>query len=91
MTTGDWKPKPGDRVVRHPRQEQIKPTHITITSRRTRSRALATPLVLIYTFMSFILIGTILLTMPFSREGGGFTNLMDALFTATSAVTVTAK
>ena len=89
MQRGVWQPRPGDRVVRHPREEQMSPVRLTISSRRARSPALATPLVLIYTFIGLIAVGTILLLMPFSHEGGGFTPVMDALFTATSAVTVT--
>ncbi|MGE5396509.1 MAG: TrkH family potassium uptake protein, partial [Chitinophagales bacterium] len=40
-------------------------------------------------FASVIIIGAILLTMPFCVRSGGFNNLVDALFTATSAVCVT--
>jgi trk system potassium uptake protein TrkH len=45
--------------------------------------------VLIYAFIALILLGTIFLLMPFSRVGGGFAPFTTALFTATSAVTVT--
>jgi trk system potassium uptake protein TrkH len=89
MDRGVWKPRPGDRVVRHPRQEQMSPVRLTIRTPRARSPALATPLVLLYTFIGLIAVGTLLLLMPFSHEGGGFTPVVDALFTATSAVTVT--
>ena len=40
-------------------------------------------------FISIILIGSILLAMPFSSANGQFTNYLDALFTATSATCVT--
>lgn len=50
-------------------------------------RRLSPPQILVLGFLSFILIGTILLMLPFSsREGCAF---IDALFTATSAVCVT--
>ncbi len=40
-------------------------------------------------FMAAIAIGTLLLSMPISRAEGGFGRGLEALFTATSAVTVT--
>jgi trk system potassium uptake protein TrkH len=40
-------------------------------------------------FTSFILFGTVLLTLPISADGPGRISLEDALFTSTSAVTVT--
>ena len=42
-----WTPKPGDRVVRHPRREEMGPVHLTVTARKVPSRALASPLILI--------------------------------------------
>ncbi len=89
MQGGSWQPKPGDRVVRHPREDQISPVHFEITTPRTQSRTLGSPIVLLYSFIGFILVGTLLLLMPFTHRGGGFTPFVDALFTATSAVTVT--
>jgi len=82
-------PKPGDRVVRHPRREEIGPVHLTVTARKVPSRALASPLLLIYAFATLIALGTMLLLLPFAHNGGGFTPFMVALFTATSAVTAT--
>lgn len=84
-----WRPKPGDRVVRTPREELIGPVHYTVTARRVQSRALASPLVLAYVFAGLIALGTALLMLPFTHVGGGFTPFLDALFTATSATTVT--
>ena len=84
-----WKPKPGDRVVRHPRQDEMSPVSLTVTSRKGPSRALASPLILIYVFAALIAIGTALLLLPVAHEGSGFTPFIDALFTAASAVTVT--
>ncbi len=40
-------------------------------------------------FLVVILVGTVLLMMPFSSRNGQFTKFTDALFTATSATTVT--
>ncbi len=40
-------------------------------------------------FVAIILLGAVLLSMPFSSANGGYTNFIDALFTSTSAVCVT--
>ena len=42
-----------------------------------------------YAFAGLIAAGTLLLLAPFAHHGGGSTPFMEALFTATSAVTVT--
>ena len=67
----------------------MSPVSLTVTTRKGPSRALASPLILIYAFAGLITVGTTLLLLPFAHEGGGFTPFMDAFFTATSAVTVT--
>lgn len=82
-------PKPEDAVVRNPNDLEISPVHLTVTSRRKQSRALASPFILLYAFASLVLVGTLLLMLPVSSHGEGFTPIMDAFFTATSAVTVT--
>ena len=84
-----WRPKPGDRVIRHPRQEEMSPVSLTVTTRKVPSRALASPLMIIYAFAGLVTIGTMLLLLPFAHEGDGITPFMDAFFTAMSAVTVT--
>lgn len=45
--------------------------------------------VIIFGFLAVILLGTILLMMPFSSQSGEFTSFLDCLFTATSATCVT--
>jgi trk system potassium uptake protein TrkH len=57
-----------------------------ITTRRTRDFSLTA---LIYGFAAIIAVGTVLLILPMSSSSGRFTNPIDALFTATSAVCVT--
>ena len=84
-----WRPKPGDRVVRHPRQEEIGPVRLTVTARKAQPRAFASPLILIYAFAGLITLGTLLLLLPASSQGRGAAPFVDTLFTATSAVTVT--
>ena len=44
---------------------------------------------IIFGFLAIILVGTLLLIMPFSSSEGGFTDPVTALFTATSATCVT--
>ena len=75
--------------MRHPRQDEIQPVRLTVTTRRVPSRFVASPLIIVYAFIVLIAVGTILLMMPFANTVGGFTPLLDALFTSTSAVTVT--
>ena len=84
-----WSPKPADRVIRHPREEDIQPVRLTVTARRVPSKFAATPLLMVYTFLGFITIGTLLLLPPFTHHGPGFTPIMTAVFTSTSAITVT--
>ena len=67
----------------------MRPVHLTLPTRRAQSRALASPLILLYAFFGLIGVGTLLLLPPFTHHGEGFTPVMDALFTATSAATVT--
>ena len=45
--------------------------------------------VIIFGFLTIILVGTLLLVMPFSSSSGEITNPLTALFTATSATCVT--
>ena len=84
-----WEPNKGDRVVRHPREEELQTVRISSTNRRSQPKIFASPLMLLYIFLGLIIIGTILLLMPFSTTSEDFTPLIDALFTATSAATVT--
>lgn len=83
------KPASSDGVASPPRQAEARPVHLTVTVRRAPSRALASPSVLIYTFAGLIAIGAMLLLLPFTHHGGGYTPFMVALFTATSAATDT--
>lgn len=84
-----WAPKPGDRVVRHPRRVELSPVTVVVDTRKAQNRALGSPMIVIYVFIGLIIGGTVLLSMPFTQYGDGFTPFIDALFTATSAVTVT--
>ena len=72
--------------------ERMLPVRIQIPTRRAtrrlRSHLTRPSLVLIWTFGLLIGVGTALLSMPFSHHGDGLL-FVDALFTATSAATVT--
>jgi trk system potassium uptake protein len=78
--------KPGDRRVRvgreKPREYQIPPP------KRVR-RPPSPAFVLVRGFALLVAIGTLLLMLPFAATDGQVTPLIDAFFTATSAVCVT--
>ena len=84
-----WQPRPGDRVVRHPRAGQIMPQRMAIPRMRSPSQVLVSPLVLTYVFSGLVGVSTLLLLLPFMHRGPGSASLMDALFTAVSALTLT--
>ena len=56
---------------------------------RVKSPAVSPPLILVYAFGVLIAAGTVLLMLPMAHRGDGLTPIEDALFTATSAATVT--
>ena len=84
-----WQPKPGDRVVRHPRAGQITPLRLTVAEARSSSQALVSPVALTYAFLGLAGVSTLLLMFPLMHRGPGSATFMDALFTAVSAVTLT--
>lgn len=71
------------------RRQDLQPVHIPLEAPRRPGRRFESPLILMYGFGSLIAIGTILLWLPFFNVTGEFTPFLDALFTATSAATVT--
>ena len=84
-----WRQRPGDSVVRHPREEEIRPLHIAAPSPRVPAKNFGSPYLLLGGFAILISVGTALLLLPFTNTSGNVTPFTDALFTATSAVTVT--
>ncbi len=56
---------------------------------KTPKRRMSATNIIIFGFLAIILVGTLLLVMPFSSKSGEFTNPITALFTATSATCVT--
>ncbi len=81
--------RPRDRVVRQPRQDQLRPTFSEPAPERRPRRSLSTPFILFYGFAALILAGGALLALPLSSQSGEATPLASAFFTAASAVTVT--
>lgn len=84
-----WQPRPGDVVVRRPRLAQLRPIVFQLALPKPPSRGLASPITVIYGFLLLVLVGTGILLLPWANRQGEVTPLMTALFTATSAATVT--
>ncbi len=78
--------RPGDIRVRI---ERVKPRDYTITPKRRIRRPPSPSAVLVSGFAALVAIGTILLLLPISAAPGRTTDIVTALFTATSAVCVT--
>lgn len=81
----------GTRVrARHVRSGRARPAqHIPLPLRAARRTIVHPAVVFILGFAGFIAVGTLILTLPFASAAGQWTPLVDALFTATSAVCVT--
>lgn len=78
--------RPGDRRVR---VERARPEQFTITTPKRLRAPLPPALVLVAGFAAMIAAGTVVLILPVSSQAGAVTPVIDALFTATSAVCVT--
>jgi trk system potassium uptake protein TrkH len=78
--------KPGDRRVRVGRE---KPREYQVSPPRHVRRPPSPAFVLVRGFALLVAIGTLLLMLPFAATDGQATPLVDAFFTATSAVCVT--
>ena len=59
------------------------------TPRGRELGAIPRPLIPVFAFLLLTLIGLLVLVMPFSHRGGGFTPILDALFATASATTTT--
>lgn len=84
--------RPGDRVVRRPRERETAPVRIRTHHQRRRiplPAATSGLLSLAMGFAGLIAAGTMLLMLPASSSGAGGAPFSTALFTATSAVCVT--
>ena len=81
--------QPHDTIIRLPRASDLEPRVFREPAVRRPRRILTPPFVLLYGFVGLIALGTLLLALPISDTQGRFTSPIVALFTATSAVTVT--
>ncbi len=80
--------KSGDKTFR-PTIYGVRSWRILLPSMPGPRTGVSSSLLLIYGFAGLIVIGTLLLTLPISSKSGQPTSIVDALFTATSAVCVT--
>ena len=71
-----------------PRDDNLKPITVKSQVRSASKRGASSPLIVVYGFFALILLGAILLFLPFSHNQEPV-SFIDALFTATSATTVT--
>lgn len=78
--------KPGDRVYRVPR---LQPWRVLVPPAPQRKVPKASLWTLVYGFGAIIVIGAILLMLPFSSRSGQLTSFINSLFTSTSSVCVT--
>ncbi len=91
MTNGDRHRRLGDRIVRRPRQRELKPVRIRPHRRRRFIIPTSTSALLTLTlgFLLLIAAGTGALMLPIASVPSGSAPPVTALFTATSAVCVT--
>ena len=78
--------RPGDRRLR---VEVAKPTEYRVSPTKRVARPRSPAAVLVIGFAVVIAIGAVILTLPIASASGQWTPILDALFTATSAVCVT--
>jgi trk system potassium uptake protein len=77
--------RPGDQRVR---VERVTPKAYDVAPRKRIRRPLSPPAVLVLGFAVLVAIGTVLLSLPIATEPGAASDVVVALFTATSAVCV---
>ena len=83
------RPKIGDRVVRRPRAREVMPSVIHDPAIRRPPRFLNAPYILFGGFTALIVVGGLLLWLPIANNHEGPSSFVTAMFTSTSAVTVT--
>ena len=81
----------GDKVVRKPRTKEFETEVIeeSFSNTSVGSRRFESPLLIIYVFGFIISLGTLFLWLPISNNDDDFTPFITALFTSTSAATLT--
>ncbi len=85
-----WTPKPGDRLVRVQRKAELEGPSFSTGNGRITRRGMSPALIVIYAFVGLVLLGTLVLALPFTHtSGGGLRHMFVSAFTATSAITET--
>ena len=79
----------GDYLIKKRRQRDMSPNAFDVRERRFSAKTFSSPFLISLIFLILIAIGTILLLLPYAHHGSGFSDPIVAIFTATSAVTVT--
>lgn len=82
-------PRTGEVIVRALREATLAPVLIRLTRRRSSSRGIASPMVIVYSYVVLGLLGAGLLMLPWANNLPGFSPFKTAIFTAISAMTVT--
>lgn len=79
----------GDYLIKKRRQRDMSPNSFDVRERRFSARTFSSPFLISLIFFILISLGSILLLLPFSHHSEGLGDPIVAIFTATSAVTVT--
>jgi len=78
-----------ENIVRRPRKSELSPIVTQVEKRKVSFRGPTSPLILVYSFFAFAIIGGILLSLPIASESNKFTSYNISLFTSISAITGT--
>ncbi|MFL2664549.1 MAG: TrkH family potassium uptake protein [Dehalococcoidia bacterium] len=78
-----------ENIVRRPRKSELSPIVTQVEKRKVSLRGPTSPLILVYSFFAFAIIGGILLSLPIASESNKFTSYNISLFTSISAITGT--
>ena len=79
----------GEKIHRVKRSQELSPEILRIQVRKNSTRGIYSPLLIFYSLIFLIVLGTICLSLPFSKSGLVEYSFVDYIFVSTSAVTVT--
>ena len=79
----------GEKIHRVKRSQELSPEILSIQKRQNSTRGIYSPLLIFYGLIFLIILGTIGLSLPFSKSGLVEYSFVDYIFVSTSAVTVT--
>ena len=63
-----------ENIVRRPRKSELSPIVTQVEKRKVSFRGPTSPLILVYSFFAFAIIGGILLSLPIASESNKFTS-----------------